>query len=126
MGLHRANLLARWETRASVSTVSATTTDDWIHLLKALADDTRLRIVKLLLDGSMRVGQISESLSVSTYNISKHLRVLREAELIVMEKSGKAKVCTLAEEFRQKLEENENVLNLGCCTFNFDHLPVAE
>ncbi|MEM1294473.1 MAG: metalloregulator ArsR/SmtB family transcription factor [Verrucomicrobiota bacterium] len=63
-----------------------TTTDDWIHLLKALADDTRLRIVKLLLDGSMRVGQISESLSVSTYNTSKHLRVLREAKLIVMAK----------------------------------------
>tara|TARA_R110002096_G_scaffold105923_1_gene233041 strand:- start:8447 stop:8767 length:321 start_codon:yes stop_codon:yes gene_type:complete len=105
--------------------VSTTSTDDWIHLLKALADDTRLRIVKLLLDDSMRVGEISESLNVSTYNVSKHLRVLREAELIVMEKAGKAKVCALAEEFRQKLEENENILNLGCCTFNFDQLPAA-
>ena len=106
--------------------MSAFSTDEWIHILKALADDTRLRIVKLLLEGPRRVGEISEALHVSTYNVSKHLRVLREADLIVMEKTGKAKVCTLAEEFRQKLADNENVLNLGCCTFNFDQLPVPE
>ncbi len=115
--------LPRTPNEARIATVVAASTDDWIQVLKALADDTRLRIVKLLLDGPLRVGEISDALAVSTYNVSKHLRVLREAELVVMEKCGKAKRCLLAPEFRQKLQENENVLNLGCCTFHFDQLP---
>ena len=103
--------------------VETTATQDWIPVLTALADETRLRIVRLLLDGPRCVGDISEELEDSNYNISKHLRVLREAELVEMTKSGKTKECDLAVEFRKKLAENENLLDLGCCTFRFDELP---
>lgn len=103
--------------------MDSATTNDWIPVLKALADETRLGIVRLLLEGPRGVGELSERLEVSNYNISKHLRVLREAELVVMHKHGKAKDCELAEEFRKRLEENENVLDLGCCTFRFDETP---
>ncbi|MFT5467121.1 MAG: DNA-binding transcriptional ArsR family regulator [Verrucomicrobiales bacterium] len=99
------------------------TTTDWIPVLKALADETRLGIVRQLLDGPRGVGELAERLGVSNYNISKHLRVLRETELVVMHKHGKAKDCELAAEFREKLEQNENVLDLGCCTFRFDDVP---
>ncbi len=98
-------------------------TNDWILVLKALADDTRLRIVKLLLEKPLRVGQIAEALGVSTYNVSKHLRVLREVDLVKMTKQGKATECDLVDEFRDKLAANENVLDLGCCSFHFDQLP---
>ncbi|MEM7013867.1 MAG: metalloregulator ArsR/SmtB family transcription factor [Verrucomicrobiota bacterium] len=99
------------------------TTNDWIPILKALADETRLGIVRQLLEGPCGVGELSERLEVSNYNISKHLRVLCEAELVVTHKHGKAKNCELADEFRKKLEQNENVLDLGCCTFRFDDVP---
>ena len=51
------------------------TESDWIQMLKALADQTRLRIVKELLAGTFCVNDLAERLNVSQYNVSKHLRV---------------------------------------------------
>lgn len=98
---------------------------DWIPTLKALADESRLRIVHLLLAGPKRVGEISEALNISNYNASKHLRVLREADLIVMHKDGKNKDCSISPAFQQTLEDNHYVLDLGCCSFRFDQ-PLTE
>lgn len=104
--------------------MSTPNTIDWIPILKALADESRLRIIELLLKGPKRVGEISETLEISNYNASKHLRVLREANLVVMQKEGKTKDCSISPEFRKTLEDNQYVLDLGCCTFRFDqHQP---
>ena len=48
------------------------------EIFKALADETRWLIVKELLGRPQTVGELAERLSVSHYNISKHLKVLRE------------------------------------------------
>ena len=89
-------------------------------MLKALADETRWRIVRELLGNSQTVGELVERLDVSQYNVSKHLRILREAGIIEMERQGKHVRCSVAEDFRKKLTRNETVLDLGCCTFKFD------
>ncbi len=57
-------------------------------LLKALADETRLNIVKLLLRHNPCVGEIARSLELSEAAISQHLKVLKEAGLLVGEKHG--------------------------------------
>ena len=49
----------------------------------------RVRIVGLLIDGPMDVSEIAKRLGVSQYNVSKHLRILREAGLLQVEKSGR-------------------------------------
>lgn len=92
-------------------------------VLKALSEPTRMRIVRLLLKQSLGVNDISGSLGVSQYNISKHLRILREAGLLETEKKGKLRLYGIASELADRLAANRNVLELDCCTFRFNKLP---
>lgn len=55
---------------------------------KALSDETRRTILKLLNKKDMNAGEISEHFNMSKPSISKHLDILREAELISSEKKG--------------------------------------
>ncbi len=55
---------------------------------KALSDETRREILKLLNKKDMSAGEISEQFNMSKPSISKHLDILREAELITSEKKG--------------------------------------
>jgi DNA-binding transcriptional ArsR family regulator len=89
-------------------------------MLKALADDTRWRIVREVLAQDLTVGELVERLSVSQYNISKHLRILDEAGIIEKEREGQHIRCRVADDFRKQLTRNHTVLDLGCCTFRFD------
>ena len=91
-----------------------------IPMLKALADTTRWRMVHELLGGPLTVGEITERLGVSQYNVSKHLRILREAGIVTTEKEGRSVECRVTPAFRRRLSRNQNVLDLGCCTFRFD------
>lgn len=96
---------------------------DCIPALKALSEESRLRILKLLLKRQCSVNEVADKLGMSQYNISKHLRVLREARLLESQQRGKQRLYTLAAGFRAHLAENGNLLDLGCCTFRFDRLP---
>lgn len=96
---------------------------DCISALKALGEENRMRIVRMLLKKQHSVNDIAESLGITQYNVSKHLRILREAGLLEQEKLGQQRLYTLAADFRAHLAENKNVLDLGCCTFDFTKLP---
>ena len=89
-------------------------------MLKALADETRWRIVRELLGSPFTVGELVERTNVSQYNVSKHVRILREAGIIETQRDGHHVVCRVAEDFRKRLARGGNVLVLGCCTFQFD------
>ena len=96
---------------------------DCISALKALGEENRMRIVRMLLMRQHSVNDIAEELGITQYNVSKHLRILREAGLLEQEKLGQQRLYTLAADFRSHLAENNNVLDLGCCTFDFTKLP---
>ncbi len=89
-------------------------------MLKALADETRWRIVRELLSAPRTVGDLVEQLDVSQYNVSKHVRILRDAGILETKRDGKYVECRVAEGFRKQLTRNQSVLDLGCCTFRFD------
>ena len=57
--------------------------------LQALADPTRREILKLLKHSRLSAGEISDHFSVSGAAISRHLSVLKEADLIRDEREGK-------------------------------------
>lgn len=57
-------------------------------VFKALSDETRREILKLLSKKDMNAGEISEHFNMSKPSISKHLEILREAELISSERKG--------------------------------------
>jgi len=58
------------------------------NVFKALGDPTRREILKLLREKDMSAGEISENFNISKPAITKHLDILREAELISSEKKG--------------------------------------
>ena len=96
---------------------------DCIAALKALGEETRLRILRLLFKKPLSVNEISERLMVSQYNISKHLRIMREAGLLEMEKQGKRRLHSIVPQLKAQVAANNNILDLGCCTFRLDKLP---
>lgn len=59
-----------------------------VTILKAVADPNRLRIIKLLEHGERCVCEIHAALGMTQPNISKHVRVLKEAGLIEDRKDG--------------------------------------
>ena len=62
---------------------------------KALADPTRREIIRLLRDGPRSSGEIAERFPTAWPTISRHLGVLRDAELILSERHGQAIVYEL-------------------------------
>src|SRR4051812_21968499 len=57
-------------------------------LFKALADDTRLRILGLLLTGEVCVCDIHESLKIPQSKASRHLAYLRKSGLVETRREG--------------------------------------
>ena len=96
---------------------------DCLAALKALGGETRLRILRLLFKEQMSVNEIADRLKASQYNVSKHLRIMREAGLLEVEKHGKERLYGVTRKLKSHLAANNNVLDLGCCTFRFDKLP---
>ena len=56
--------------------------------LKALADETRLKLVHLLLDQDLCGKALAQHLGISEAAVSQHLKMLREAGLVEGEKRG--------------------------------------
>jgi len=59
------------------------------NTLKALADPIRREILNLLKSGRMSAGDITDHFDVTAASISRHLSVLKEADLIRDERQGK-------------------------------------
>ena len=59
------------------------------NTLKALSDPTRREILNLLKKGRMSAGEIVEQFPVSGAAVSRHLSILKEADLIRDERDGK-------------------------------------
>ena len=57
-------------------------------LLKAIADETRLKIITLLLSHNYCVRALAKQLEISEAAVSQHLKILREAGLLIGEKKG--------------------------------------
>ena len=93
-----------------------------IPALRALGEENRLRIFRLLLSERLNVSEVSQRLQVSEYNISKHLRIMKEAGLLEIEKQGQQRFYRVAEEFKAQSKQSKTV-DLGCCLFRVNELP---
>lgn len=59
-------------------------------IFAALGDNTRLLLVNRLSDGRhYSISQLSSGLALSRQGVTKHLRVLEEAGIVVSERSGR-------------------------------------
>lgn len=58
------------------------------RLMKVLSVDTRVRIVQLLKGRALCVNALAARLNVTQGAVSQHLRIMRDAELVIDEKRG--------------------------------------
>ncbi len=64
-------------------------------VFRAIADPTRRKILNLLRGGRRSVGDIARNFRTSRPSISRHLRLLRSAGLVVTRRQGTARICEL-------------------------------
>jgi len=76
-----------------------------IETLTALAEPNRLRIVELLRTHPRPVGAIGAALRLNQPQVSKHLRVLKEAGLVTVEPRAQQRVYQLSPEPLRELSE---------------------
>ena len=72
---------------------------------QALADPTRRAIVERLASGEATVGELARPFAISAPAISRHLRVLEDAELIERKIDARWRVCSLR---RDRLAEAQS------------------
>ena len=72
-------------------------------LFSALSDPTRLRIISVLLEGEMNVGEIASQLEMSESAVSHQLRGLRQLRLVRSRKDGRQVYYALNDDHVEKL-----------------------
>jgi DNA-binding transcriptional ArsR family regulator len=65
------------------------------QVFKALADPTRRAILGLLREGSQPMGAIAGEFRISRPGVSKHLRALRDADLVRERREGRNRIYEL-------------------------------
>ena len=121
--------VAHYSSRSSTGSCMVKTTQgeaqDTVDLMfRAFSDRTRLRILHVLLDGELCVGDIVESLRAPQPRVSRHLAYLRKANLVLVRKSGLWSYYSLAPAktlFHRKLLEC-----LGKCFTEVPELQADE
>jgi DNA-binding transcriptional ArsR family regulator len=62
-------------------------------VFQAIADPTRRDIIDLLSQGPQTLNGIAENFTISRPAISKHIRILEECGLVVIEDRGRERLC---------------------------------
>jgi len=87
-------------------------------LLKALADETRLTVVRALMNGERHVGALVDELDIEQSLLSHHLRSLRDAGIVESQRDGKAVLYRLAKGVESR--RRGKIIDLGCCQLSFE------
>ena len=85
--------------------------------LKVLGDATRLSVVEALLAGPKNVTELNARIRIEQSLLSHHLRVLRDAGLVVPIRDGKAVRYEIAPGVARQVAGKG--INLGCCQIEF-------
>ncbi|WP_375000361.1 ArsR/SmtB family transcription factor [Aeromicrobium sp. CTD01-1L150] len=73
--------------------------------LNAIAEPTRFRIVELLKDGPRSVGSIVDALGMGQPQVSRHLRLLAEEEVVDVEKQAQQRIYRLRPDSMRELDQ---------------------
>ncbi|MCM3705933.1 MULTISPECIES: ArsR/SmtB family transcription factor [Cytobacillus] len=74
-------------------------------VFQAIADPTRREVLRLLAEKERPISEISAHFPISRTAISKHLRILSEADLVKGEKAGRERIYYLQPEPLTELKE---------------------
>ena len=62
-------------------------------VFQAIADPTRREIIGLLVHKSLNVNDVSNQFGISRPAVSKHLKILTECGLVLIEQKGRERYC---------------------------------
>ncbi len=68
--------------------LSAAALDGIAEIFKTLADPGRLALLQELKEGEKTVGELVEGMEISQPSVSKHLRILADADVVARRKEG--------------------------------------
>ncbi len=89
-------------------------------VLKALADETRLRILESLLVEEKCVTELVQELKCPQPHVSHHLRILRDSGLVEGLREGKQVCYRITPTVQRALANRQGqALNFGCCELRF-------
>lgn len=89
-------------------------------VLKALGDETRLRILESLLTGGKCVSDLVQKLKCSQPHASHHLRILRDSGLVEGHRDGKQVCYRVTPAIQRALANRQGqALDFGCCELRF-------
>lgn len=81
---------------------------DLSELFKIFGDSTRIKIINVLLDKELCVGDIATIINVSQSAVSHQLRILKSSKLVKYKKIGKEVYYSLADDHVEK------IFKIGC------------
>lgn len=64
-------------------------------VFQAIADPVRRDIIELLANEKLTVNEVAEKFNVSRPAISKHLKILKECDIITIHKQGRERFCQI-------------------------------
>lgn len=76
---------------------------DLLNQLKALADPSRIRILMILSDEPLHVNELLDVLSMGQSRVSRHLRILADAGLLVWRRDGSRIYYSIDSNFQKQL-----------------------
>lgn len=65
------------------------------NVFKALSDKNRRKILNMLKERDLSAGEIAESFSISKPSLSHHLTILKQADLVLVERRGQHLIYSL-------------------------------
>lgn len=87
---------------------------DGAYLFKVLSDETRLKIIEMLKNGTMCACKLLEEFEITQPTLSYHMKMLVESELVSCEKNGIWNNYTLNKEKLKFLAKFFDI-NKKCC-----------
>lgn len=98
-----------------------------VQLLKAIADENRMRILNLLNMGELCVCEIEEILGIQQSNASRHLNKLKTTGLIRSDKKSQWVYYRLNDETMNRYPSLKTILEqefrkIGICRTDLEHL----
>jgi len=85
----------------------------YTRYFKAFGDSSRFRIIQLLASKEMSVNDIAEAVGLSQPTVSRHLAILRDADIVIDRRDGQQVFYSL----------NKNAVQT-CCTGFCDCLEI--
>ena len=87
------------------------------EIMKVLSDKTRFAVLERLLSRAQHVQALNAELRLDPTLLSHHLKVLRDAGLVVTKREGKHVLYSIAPDVRARGKRQS--LDFGCCKLEF-------